>query len=439
MWQPSWAVPRDGCFYPPTLFTNVAPSASIAQVEIFGPVLVSMTFRTPNEAVQLANNTPYGLAASVWTENINLALDVAPKLKSGVVWINCTNQFDAAAGFGGYRESGFGREGGREGMYEYLVPGWMKASHGAAASGGPPRGKNAAAPGAAPNQSAATAFDIPPIDRSPKLFIGGKQTRPDGGYTRVIRDPDGQPIGEVGEGNRKDVRNAVAAAHAGAGWARATAHNRALILYYIAENLAARSTEFVRRIDRMTGAGKGAAEVDATIKRLFTYAAWADKYDGAVHPVPIRGVTLAMNEPLGVVGIACPDEWPLLAFVSLVAPAIALGNTVVALPSESWPLAATDFYSVLETSDLPDGVINIVTGTRDALAKVLAEHDEVDAIWYFGPRDGVAMVERASADNMKRTWAEWTARDWLSPDQGEGREVLRRATQVKNIWIPYGE
>src|SRR6266702_2117580 len=124
MWQPSWACPTEGYFYPPTLFTDVSPAATIAQIEIFGPVLVSMTFRTPKEAVELANNTPYGLAASVWSENINLALDVAPKLKAGVVWINSTNLFDAASGFGGYRESGFGREGGREGMYEYLKPEW---------------------------------------------------------------------------------------------------------------------------------------------------------------------------------------------------------------------------------------------------------------------------------------------------------------------------
>jgi len=113
MWQPSWACPTDGYFYPPTLFTDVTPASMIAQVEIFGPVLVSMTFRTPEESVALANNTQYGLAASLWTESINLALDIAPKLKSGVVWINSTNLFDASAGFGGYRESGFGREGGR--------------------------------------------------------------------------------------------------------------------------------------------------------------------------------------------------------------------------------------------------------------------------------------------------------------------------------------
>src|SRR5881227_1520149 len=124
MWQPSWACPTEGYFFPPTLFTNVSPATTIAQVEIFGPVLVSMTFRTPAEAVALANNTRYGLAASVWSENINLALDVAPKIKAGSVWINCTNMFDASSGFGGYRESGFGREGGKEGLYEYVRPAW---------------------------------------------------------------------------------------------------------------------------------------------------------------------------------------------------------------------------------------------------------------------------------------------------------------------------
>jgi aldehyde dehydrogenase (NAD+) len=120
LWQPSWSCPRDGWFFPPTLFTEVAPPPTIAQVEIFGPVVVLMTFRTPVEAVELANNTRYGLAASVWTENINLALDVAPQLKAGTVWINCTNVFDAASGFGGYRESGFGGRGagGAEGVCE---------------------------------------------------------------------------------------------------------------------------------------------------------------------------------------------------------------------------------------------------------------------------------------------------------------------------------
>ena len=434
MWQPSWACPTEGYFYPPTLFTNVAPAATIAQVEIFGPVLVTMTFRTPAEAVELANNTPYGLAASVWTENINLALDVAPKVKAGVVWINCTNLFDAASGFGGYRESGFGREGGREGMWEYVKPEWEKGE-GRREKGAPHRTRSR------PAKGTSLVSPLPAIDRTYKMFIGGKQTRPDAPYARHIIGAGGRPLGEVGEGNRKDIRDAVEAAHAAAGWAHTSGHNRGQILYYIAENLAVRADEFAGHIAALTGASGADArhEVDATLSRLFSYAAWADKYDGAVHHVPIRGVTLAMNEPIGVLGLACPEECPLLGFVSLVAPAIATGNTVIAIPSEAHPLAATEFSSVLEASDVPSGVVNIVTGAKDALAKVLAEHDDVDAVWYFGERAGATEVERASAGNMKRTWAEWEARDWRDSQQGEGREFLRQATQVKNIWIPYGE
>jgi len=436
MWQPSWACPADGYFYPPTLFTDVSPSSTIAQVEIFGPVLVSMTFRTPEESVALANNTPYGLAASVWTENINLALDIAPKLKSGVVWVNSTNLFDASAGFGGYRESGFGREGGREGMYEYLTRGEWRSQ------GGERYGTPDAPPAASAISAPGGTGHAPPIDRTPKLFIGGKQARPDSGYSRRVVAPNGEIVGEVGEGNRKDIRNAVEAAQAASkGWSKTTGHNRAQILYYIAENLAARAEEFAGHIARMTGrnADDSSREVEATVSRLFTYGAWADKYDGAVHSVPIRGVALAMNEPIGVLGVACPNECPLLGFVSLVAPAIAVGNTVIAIPSEDYPLSAIDFYSVLETSDVPAGVINIVTGAKDGLAKVLAEHDDVEGMWYFGSREGVKAVELASAANMKRTWATWYGRDWLDTTHAEGREFLREATQVKNVWVPYGE
>src|SRR5438105_665621 len=430
MWQPSWACPTEGYFYPPTLFTNVSPAATIAQVEIFGPVLVSMTFRTPSEAVELANNTPYGLAASVWTENINLALDIAPQVKAGSVWINSTNLFDAASGFGGYRESGFGREGGREGMYEYLKPDYetRNAEFGM---------RNDKVGVEKPDDSVPHSAiripqsNLPPIDRTYKLFIGGKQVRPDQGYSRKILAPDGRTLGEVAEGNRKDIRNAVEAAHAAEGWGRGSGHTRAQILYFIAENLATRAEEFAARVGR--------AEVDASIARLFTYAAWADKWDGAVHHTPIRGVTLAMNEPVGVLGIAAPDDFPLLGFVSLMASAVALGNTVIMIPSEPQPIAATEFYTVLETSDVPDGVINVITGAKDALAKVLAEHDDVDGMWYFGNAAGVKTVELASAANMKRTWATARSRDWLDAREGESREFLRRASEVKNIWIPYGE
>ncbi|MFP5502491.1 MAG: aldehyde dehydrogenase family protein [Candidatus Sericytochromatia bacterium] len=425
-WQPSWPLPKLGCFFPPTLFTNVQPASMLAQVEIFGPVVVAMTFRTPEEGVKLANNTVYGLGASIWTDNINLALDVAPKVKAGVVWINATNLFDAAAGFGGFRESGFGREGGREGMYEYMKIQLEPYT--------PPSPKKAKA-------AKAEATALPAINRTPKLFVGGKQARSDSGYSLKVTGPAGEQLGEVSDGNRKDIRNAVEAANKAAGWAKATGHNKAQILYYIAENLSVRAGEFASRISQQTRASfaEAAKEVEASIARWFTYAAWADKYDGQVHNVPIRGVALAMNEPVGVMGLACPEEFPLLGFTSMVAPAIAMGNTVVVVPSQAHPLSATDFYSVLETSDLPGGVVNIVTGEKDALAKVLAEHDDVESVWYFGSQEGATMIERASAANMKRTWCEWKARNWLDTRAGEGREFLREATEVKNIWVPYGE
>lgn len=434
MWQPSWAVPRDGLFFPPTLFTDVSPASTLAQVEIFGPVLVSMTFRSPAEAVALANNTRYGLAASVWTENLNLALDVARRLQAGTVWVNSTNLFDAASGFGGYRESGFGREGGREGMWEYLQPAeaprvyvWPGAGWATPEAVGGPSEQAAAPPG---------------IDRTPKLYVGGRQVRPDAPYVRYVFGPDGRLVGEVGEGNRKDVRNAVEAARSAlAAWSAASAHARAQVLYYVAENLQARAEEFAGRIAAMTGEPELAKrEVQAAVERLFTYAAWADKFDGAVHATAdARLLVFAVHEPVGVVGVACPDEFPLLGFVSLVAPAVALGNTVVAIPSPRHPLAATDFYQVLDTSDVPGGVINIVTGDREALAVVLAQHDDVDAVWYFGTREGAAAVERESAGNLKRTWTCTEPRDWLDPRWAEGHPFLRQATQVKNIWVPHGE
>jgi len=459
MWQPSWACPTEGYFFPPTLFTNVSPATTIAQVEIFGPVLVAMTFRTPDEAVALANNTRYGLAASVWSENINLALDIAPKIKAGSVWVNCTNLFDASSGFGGYRESGFGREGGKEGLYEYAQPAWKtKAAQEflIAIESTSANGAKSAHEDGSDEQSLAGEDNyqygddgtngyhpvLPAIDRTPKMFIGGKQVRPDSGYSRDVYDARGRVIGQVGEGNRKDIRNAVEAAHAAGGWAIGTTHNRAQILYYIAENLSAREDEFARRVALQTGCTRADAanEVQVAISRLFSYAAWTDKYEGVVHRPPLRGAVLALPEAIGVIGIACPDEYPLLGFISLVAPAIAMGNTVVVIPSPQSPLSATDCYQVLETSDLPAGVVNIVTGDRDTLSQVLADHDDVDSMWYFGPLEGCQRVELASAGNMKRTWVSYGhPRAWLETVQGEGQEFLRESTQVKNIWIPYGE
>ena len=401
--------------------------------EIFGPVVSAMTFRTPDEAAALANHTRYGLAASIWSENINVALEAAARVKAGVVWINSTNLFDAAAGFGGYKESGFGREGGREGLFEYLrlvespTPKFVKETKA--------------------NFSATTEINVHSkealaINRTAKLYIGGKQTRPDSGYSFSVKNQKGKIIGHAGLGNRKDVRNAVEAALKASSWSSASAHNRAQVLYYIAENLNVRADEFVKSLVLSGASTKDAKrEVETSLQCIFHYAAWADKYDGRIHSTNSkRQTTLAFNEPFGVMGLVCTDEAPLLAMLSLLMPVLAMGNRAIVVPSQINPLIATDFYQVLETSDVPDGVVNIVTGARDELAKTLAEHDEVAAIWYHGDKDGSAMVEKASAGNLKSTWVNHgVAVDWISDFKQFGQEYLRRATQVKNIWIPYGE
>lgn len=432
VWQPGGAMPEGGCFYPPTLVTDVQPSSTLAQEEIFGPVLVSMTFRTPAEAVALANNSRYGLAASVWTENINLALDVAPKLKAGSVWVNCTNAFDAAAGFGGFRESGFGREGGKEGLYEYIKNEWESKLH-----------KKPVYPLVAFNKTqAAKKSNVVAIDRTAKLYIGGKQVRPDGGYSTMAHDADGHAIAEYPAGARKDIRDAVEAARQAESWTQSTAHNRAQVIYFIAENLQARSSEFIARIMQLSGQRKRAAtdELDLCISRIYTYAAMADKYDSQVHSTPFRNVTLAMKEALGVIGIVAPEEAGLLGLISTVMPAIAMGNRVVVVPSQQYALLATDFYQVLDTSDLPGGVINIVTGDQVELTTELARHYDIEGLWYWGTQEGSVQVETEAAATMKRTWVNYGRyHDWQDPQQGEGEVFLRKATEIKNIWIPYGE
>jgi aldehyde dehydrogenase (NAD+) len=429
-WQPSIPVPARGLYFPPTLLSNVHPSSVVAQQEIFGPVLAAMTFRTPREAVELANNTVYGLAACVWSESINVSLHVAAQLKAGVVWVNCTNLFDAACGFGGYRESGYGREGGREGLLEYLEPAWFKQA--------PEVHATPLAMDQPPEESVDSA--APPIDRTVKLYIGGKQARPDSGYSLEVRSADGRLLGDAPLGNRKDIRNAVEAARKAEAWSKATAHNRAQVLYYVAENLSQRREEIAGRLSAVVGKKQAEAEVGLGIERIFSYAAWADKYDGAVHNPPFRNVALAMKEPIGTVGIVCPADAPLLGFLSLVMPAISVGNTVVAIPSEKYPLITADLYQVFETSDLPGGVVNIVTGRTAELMKTLAEHDDVDAIWCFTDAAGTAAVKTLSVGNLKQVFTnEGRAIDWFDPKQGEGRWYLDHSVQVKNIWVPYGE
>ncbi len=460
-WQPGLALPDRGLFLQPTLLTNVAPASTVAQEEIFGPVLTAMTFRTPAEAVELANNTVYGLAACIWSENINVALDVAAQVKAGVVWVNATNLFDAACGFGGYRESGFGREGGPEGMHEYLQPVWRKLTP--ATNPGevtehlpdPKPGSefSTAQRPSAPSSAAASLSPkvgsqdaqltrYPAIDRTVKQYINGKQTRPDTGYSFPVHGLDGHLAGHAPLGSRKDIRNAVEAARAASPkWAKQTAGSRAQILYFLAENLSQRRHEIIEKLTAFVGEPQAAVEFDAAIDRTFTYAAWTDKFEGSVHNPPVRMVALALHEPVGVLGVLAPDEAPLLSLLSLILPAIAMGNTVVAVPGEKAATLIGDLYQVCDTSDLPPGVLNLVAGHPLELAKTLAEHDDVDALWSFrGDTEASTLAKLHSAGNLKQVWTdEGHAIDWFDPTQAQGRWYLRHATQTKNIWVPYGE
>ena len=405
-------------------FTNVTPASLIAQVEIFGPVLTSLTFRTPSEAVSLANNTPYGLAASIWTENINLALDIAPKVKAGVIWINSTNLFDAACGFGGYKESGFGREGGSEGIRAYTLNKLPTRKI----------------------QTYKTQKQIKKllnIDRTPKLYIGGKQKRPDGGYSFPVYAANGKDfICDVARSNRKDVRNCVEIASKTIE-KQLTNFNRSQILYYFAENLEQREKNIVDLLVSLRGVSSGVAKhvFSLACERIFYYASMADKFEGQVHNPPMRGLTLALKENLGVLAIILSDHDPLLSLVTCMSAAFATGNAQILVPSQNASLLATELYQVLDTSDVPGGYINILTAKDNELNSTLSKHENVDGIWYFGnSQSSRTDIIKNSTSNIKRYWCPSEKNiDWTNTSKTFLDEFLHQSTQIKNIWIPYGE
>lgn len=419
VFQPDIDMPAEGVFLKPTVIEHLETAHPLMQDEIFGPVLVTTSFRTPAEAVALANDTRYGLAASIWSENISVAMEIASKVVAGVVWINSTNQFDAAVGFGGVRESGYGREGGAIGLMAYCTD---------SATGSEKLGD------IVPNTGEALAQIH--LDHTQKLFIGGKQTRPDGGYSDPCFSHEGTYITHAARANRKDIRNAVEAAHAAKAWGRSTAHLRAQILYFMAENLSARADHMAAQVQAMTGQD-GRAEVDASIDRLMSYAALADKFDGGVRQAPLKALVTEVIEPMDVVGVICPNEAPLLGLLTTIGATMSVGARVVALASEPYGAILRDVYSLLETSDVPAGVVNLLTGRHAELAPHLAGHMDVDALWCFGAESLSETIERLSATNLKRTWVNHGyARDWY--EAGHEVRFLREASEVKSIWVPYG-
>ena len=282
-----------GCFYPPTLITGVNTASRVVMEEIFGPVLVAMPFRTAKEAIAIANNTMYGLGASVHCEQLPLALETAKHIIAGTVWINCHNMFDAAAGFGGFKQSGYGRDGGKEGLYEYVKPAWQQRVRLTDLTVDLKKfGSAYLADGPGINGGNGDTPVSDQVDRTYKLYYGGAQKRPDANYSRLIRNVEGHVMAQVGESNRKDVRNAVdVALKAQPAWAKKSPFNRQQILYYIAENLDIRRRGFARRLTELTGVSvaEAEAEVSASVARLFYWASWADKYGGAVQETQLYG------------------------------------------------------------------------------------------------------------------------------------------------------
>ena len=423
LWQPSWACPTDGLFYPPSIFTNVSPSSFIAQVEIFGPVLSVLSFRTPSEAVSIANNTPYGLAASIWSENINLALDIAPKIKAGVIWINSTNLFDAACGFGGYKESGFGREGGIEGIRAYQDTSLPEASN-------------------VSKKIIKNKVELPSIDATPKLYLGGKQKRPDSGYSFNQLSAQKEFICDIARANRKDVRDTVEAASKSK-IGNLNNFNRSQILFYLAENLSQRKETFVNLLMSISGVSKNQAlkEFEASCERIFYYASMADKFEGNIHNPPMRGLTLAVKESIGIVASIMNDHQPLLSISTVISSLFANGNASIVVPSEKTSLIATSMYQVFETSDIPPGSINILTTKTNEINDTLSQHENIDGIWAFsGDAKVRSSIINGTVFNLKRYWCPKNINiDWSNTSEEFLNEFLYEGSQVKNIWIPYGE
>lgn len=399
----------DGNFCAPGFFTGLGPGAEAAREEIFGPIAVLMPFRHADEAVALANHSPWGLSATLWSESVTRATDLAVRLRAGVVWINCTNQLDAGAAFGGFGDSGFGREGGREGMQDYLRP---------EQPAGARRLQVGADWSALPGESLAPTG----LDATLRHYIGGKFTRADNGLS--ARVAGGAP---VAFGSRKDIRTAVEAAVKATAWPGLSGHQRAQILWFFVENLDQRAAEFQTLTSE--------AEFSAARARLIEAAARADKIEGRLRDTKPGFLTLHRPEPQGVLAIICPPEAPLLALCAMAGPALAAGNRLVLVPSAARPEVGARLAQVLAVSDVPAGAINIVTGPSDLLAETLASHEEVSALWYAGSPEGSAAVERLAARHLKQTWTDGgQVRDWAAPQP----EFWAGAVRPKAIWLPYG-
>ncbi len=280
------------------------------------------------------------------------------------------------------------------------------------------------------------------VSKTYKLYVGGAFPRSESGRTYIASAAKGGFLANVAQASRKDLRDAVVAARKAAdGWAARDAYNRGQILYRVAEVLQGRREQLAAEVAAGEGltARKAAAEVDAAVDRWVWYAGWTDKLTqvlGNANPVQGPYFNLSTPEPTGVVGILAPQASSLLGLVSVVAPALAAGNTVVVIASQDRPIPAVSLAEVLHTSDVPAGVVNILTGTTAELAPVLASHMDVNALDLTGAApDSAADLEAAAAGSTTRIVARVGEEDWQA-SPGIGR--MRRSVEIKTVWHPIG-
>lgn len=282
------------------------------------------------------------------------------------------------------------------------------------------------------------------VTKTPKCLIGGAFIRSESSRVYKLAAPSGEFLCNIPLCTRKDVRNAVeAAAKAGPSWTKRSAYNRGQILYRLAEMLESRAEELAAAIATLSGDRPAALrEVRATIDRTIHYAGWTDKFEpllGSVNPVASPHFNFTTTEPMGIVGILAPEEAPLLSLLSMILPAITAGNTIVALTSHSQPLPAILLGEILTVSDLPAGVVNLLTGSRDDMLETFATHEHIRSIHATATRAERTTIQQGASANLKRTTllpAE-SPIDWFS-DQSAGLDQLRQFLEFKTIWHPIG-
>lgn len=433
----SSAASPSAAHYPPTVLCGAAPSLSCVVSPSPGPLLPLMTFRSNSEAVTLGNHSPHGQAASIWTEDLTLALETAKSLSVGSVWVNSHSVFDPCLPVSGHKDSGTCTDGGQEGLYQFLRP----------ASSSPSLPRSSPVSLDYSTFGTATSPPIIPADLSSaptsyQQFVGGKTCKSVSGCSIEVRPPEGTNVlGYCPDGGRKDVRNAVEAAiKVQPGWMKKTPSARAQSLYSLAKGLQAKWQQIAGSISIQTGISVEEAnkEVELSLARLNVWAAYCDKVSGGSPQIPKSGSALTFPDALGVVGVVLPEKQTLLSMVSLLGAAIVAGNAVVMVPSEKYPLPVLAFIQVLQSSDLPAGLVNVITGSRDQLTAALANHSVIKAIWYWGSAEGCQYLQNTCTSPMKtlKLSSLTEENDWTRSDPALLEELWRNAVQWKSVWIP---